>query len=227
MKKSLILFILLITSTLLFNKKLISIYFSYKFSKWVEKKVIFDEFDIEYPNSISISGLKVINSDDIYYNSIFEAENIFINFNLKSLFFSELIIVNNLLIEKPIFFLELIEKNKKSGELNETIEVIYEDNIGLAKKINEDLPDKIWPKKNKDTNFLILNSDIIDGKAFIKVTSIPESFEIVMSKMKFSQFGNHKDNKHYKSVLKIMLFDIFARVEDSHLKKLLKQVYNF
>ena len=27
---------------------------------------------------------------------------------------------------------------------------IYVDNIGLAKKINEKIPDKIWPKKSLD-----------------------------------------------------------------------------
>ena len=63
--------------------------------------------------------------------------------------FSELIIITHLRIEKPKFFLELIEKKFNSEELPKEKKIIYEDNIGLAKKINENLPDKIWAIKKK------------------------------------------------------------------------------
>ena len=54
-------------------------------------------------------------------------------------------------------FLE--SKNTITEELNKLIEYCqelkskYDDNIGLAKKLNEDLPDKIWPTKKRDINF--------------------------------------------------------------------------
>lgn len=104
---------------------------------------------------------------------------------------------------------------------------IYKDNIGLAEKINKNLPDKIWPKKNKDINFLILKSNLSDPRAFIKISSIPNTFEVSMSDFKFVKIGNQKDYQHYKKVLEIMLFDIFYRVTDFNLKKLLKKIYNF
>ena len=149
MKKYLVIFILFIFTIIVFNKQLISKYYSYKFSKWVERKVIFEQFIIEYPDSISVIGVKILNSNPIYYESVFEAQKIDINLDLKSLLFDELIIINNLKIERPKFFLELIEKNSKSGEAIENTEITYEDNIGIAKKINENLPDKIWPEKKK------------------------------------------------------------------------------
>ena len=40
-----------------------------------------------------------------------------------------------------------------------------------------------------------------------------------MSDFKFVKIGNQKDYQHYKKVLEIMLFDIFARVTDFNLKK--------
>jgi len=223
----LVLGLFLISNIIFFNKKLVEIYFSYKLSNWVEKKVIFEDFKIKYPNSISINGLKIMNSNSIYYESIFEAEKIDINFNLKSFLFDELIIINDLIIKKPNFFLELVEKKLKLEESTENKEIIYEDNIGIAKKINENLPDKIWPPKKKDINFLILRSYISDGRAFIKISSIPNASETLLSDFKFVKIGNHKEHQHYKKVLKIMFFDIFARLTDSNQKKILKRIYKF
>ena len=227
MKKLIIIFILIFATIIFFNKKLIEIYFSYKLSNWMEKRIIFDDFNIKYPNLISINQLKIVNLDSFYYENVFEAEKVDIKFDLKSLLFNELIIVTHLRIEKPKFFLELIEKKFSSEELTKEKKIIYEDNIGLAKKINENLPDKIWPIKKKDINFLILRSYISDGKTYIKVSSIIKPFENLISDFRFTNVGNHKEHQHYKEVLKLMFFDMYASVKDYDLKKLLKKVYNF
>ena len=227
MKKLIIIFILILATIIFFNKKLIEIYFSYKLSNWMEKRIIFDDFNIKYPNLISINQLKIVNLDSFYYENVFEAEKVAIKFDLRSLLFNELIIITHLRIEKPKFFLELIEKKFSSEELTKEKKIIYEDNIGLAKKINENLPDKIWPIKKKDVNFLILRSYISDGKTYIKVSSIIEPFENLLSDFRFTNVGNHKEHQHYKEVLKLMFFDMYASVKDYDLKKLLKKVYNF
>ena len=227
MKKLIIIFILILATIIFFNKKLIEIYFSYKLSNWVEKRIIFDDFNIKYPNLISINQLKIVNLDSFYYENVFDAEKVAIKFDLRSLLFNELIIITHLRIEKPKFFLELIEKKFSSEELTKEKKIIYEDNIGLAKKINENLPDKIWPIKKKDINFLILRSYISDGKTYIKVSSIIEPFENLLSDFRFTNVGNHKEHQHYKEVLKLMFFDMYASVKDYDLKKLLKKVYNF
>ena len=226
MKKLIIIFILILATIIFFNKKLIEIYFSYKLSNWMEKRIIFDDFNIKYPNLISINQLKIVNLNSFYYENVFEAEKVAIKFDLRSLLFDELIIITHLRIEKPKFFLELIEKKFSSEELTKEKKIIYEDNIGLAKKINENLPDKIWPIKKKDVNFLILRSYISDGKTYIKVSSIIKPFENLLSDFRFINVGNHKDHQHYKEVLKLMFFDMYASVKDYDLKKLLKKVYN-
>tara|TARA_B110000967_G_C18670049_1_gene452568 strand:- start:22 stop:708 length:687 start_codon:yes stop_codon:yes gene_type:complete len=227
MKKLIIIFILILATIIFFNKKLIEIYFSYKLSNWMEKRIIFDDFNIKYPDLISIDQLKVVNLDSFYYENVFEAEKVDIKFDLRSLLFNELIIITHLRIEKPKFFLELIEKKFSSEELTKEKKIIYEDNIGLAKKINENLPDKIWPIKKKDVNFLILRSYISDGKTYIKVSSIIKPFENLLSDFRFTNVGNHKEHQHYKEVLKLMFFDMYASVKDYDLKKLLKKIYNF
>jgi len=227
MKKPIIIFILILATIIFFNKKLIEIYFSYKLSNWMEKRIIFDDFNIKYPDLISINQLKIVNLDSFYYENVFEAEKVAIKFDLRSLLFNELIIITHLRIEKPKFFLELIEKKFSSEELTKEKKIIYEDNIGLAKKINENLPDKIWPIKKKDINFLILRSYISDGKTYIKVSSIIEPFENLLSDFRFTNVGNHKEHQHYKEVLKLMFFDMYASVKDYDLKKILKKVYNF
>ena len=227
MKKPIIIFILILATIIFFNKRLIEIYFSYKLSNWVEKRVIFDDFNIKYPNLISIDQLKILDLDSSFYDNIFEAEKVDIKFDLKSLLFSKLIIIDHLKIEKPKFFLELIEKKSNTGKSTQDAKIIYEDNIGLAKQINENLPDKIWPTKKKDVNFLILRSYIPDGRAYIKISSITKHFEISLSDFKFIDVGNHKKHQHYKEVLKIMFFDMYASTKDYNLKKLLKKIYDF
>jgi hypothetical protein len=227
MKKILSILFIIITFILLFNKKLIENYTLYKFSNWVEKKVIFEEFKIEYPNTIIINDLKILNPDPIYYKTIFEADILKVSFNLKSLFFSKLVLIYDLNIQNPKFFLELLLKEIKSDGKTEQVKIIYEDNIGLAKKINENLPEIIWPIKKKDINFLISKININNGKAFIKISTITNETETSMSNIQFVNVGNEKGHKHYKDALKIILFDIFARLEDPDLKKILKKVYNF
>ena len=227
MRKLIVIFILLIFTIIVFNKQLISKYYSYKFSKWVERKVTFDNFEIKYLNSVSVTGIKILNSNSNsnYYENIFEAQKIDINFNLKSLLFDELIVINDLRIESPKIFLEIIEKNPKLDKSIENSKITYEDNIGIAKKIYENLPDKIWPEKKRDINFVILKSNISEGRAFIKVSSIEKSFEILMSDMEFFTFGNKKEHQHYKNILKIIFFDIIASTNDFRLKKLLIEIY--
>ena len=229
MSKAIKIFILLIVVALVFNKQLITYYYSYKFSKWIERQFVVDQFYIDYPNSIVVSGIKIKNSNPFYYEYILESEKIALNFDLKSLLFSNLIIINNLIVENPKFFLEIVEINENSpkNEGSSITPITYDDNIGLAKKITENTPDKIWPDKKKDINFLILKTKISGAKAFIKISSLPIPTEIDLSDMYFNKIGNEKNYQHYKDVLKFILFDIIASTSDFELKKLLKKVYNY
>ena len=226
MSKAIKIFFLLIIVTIVFNKQLLTYYYSYKFSKWVERKFVFDEFLIDYPNSIIVYGTKIKNSNPFYYENIFESEKITLSFDVKSLLFSKLIIINNLTIESPIFFLDIIESNKDLAE-GEKSSKVYDDNIGLAKKINENIPDKIWPPKKRDINFLILKAQITGAKALIKVSSFERPTETKLSDMYFNKIGNEKNYQHYKEVLKLILFDIMARTTNFELKGLLRKIYKY
>ena len=219
-------FFLLFVLILIFNKQLISYYFSYKFSKWTERELVFDKFDIDYPNKIEISGIKLKNSKNLFYDNIFESDKVTLIFDLNSLFLSNLIIVQNLTIENPKFFLDIFENNKTKID-NTNSSKIFEDNIGLAKKINENSPDKIWPKKRRDINFLILKAEITGAKAFIKVSTLPIPSEVKLSNMQFNKIGNEKNYQHYKDVLRIILFDIMASTSELELKKILKTIYKY
>ena len=129
-------------------------------------------------------------------------------------------------IENPKFFLDIFENNKAKLD-NTNSSKIYEDNIGLAKKINENSPDKIWPKKRRDINFLILKAEITGAKAFIKVSTLPIPSAVKLSNMQFNKIGNEKNYQHYKDVLRIILFDIMASTSGLELKKILKTIYKY
>ena len=230
MKKKFIIFFFtsIIILVILLNQKIFKLYFLHKFSKWVEKEVLLEDFQFIYPNTILIKNLEIKNSDPFHYDLIFGTEKISINIDFKSFFVGDLRIINNLIIEEPRFYLEVTQKklNSKDQTENKT-QIIFEDNIGVAKKISQNLPDKIWPTKEKDINFIILKSKISDGIAYVKISSIKDESVIKLSNFEFTKIGNQKGYQHYKDVLKIMLFDVFGRETDIKKKRILKKIYKF
>ena len=71
-----------------------------------------------------------------------------------------------------------------------------------CEKLNEKTTDKIWPKKDKDINFIIRKAVLSGATAGIKVSSITDPAKIDFSEMMFSNFGNEKGYQHYKDILK-------------------------
>ena len=220
MTRGLKIFFLIIILIFIFHKKLIEIYYVNKFSVWVEKKIIYDKIYINYPNLVQIHNFKIKNTNEFKYDYLFEAELVSIHFDIKSLLKS-LIIVNNLEIKNPKINMDIILQRKDSSKKS----LIFKDNVGLAEKINEDAPDKIWPAKKKDINFLILNTHIKNAEAFINISYIKRSELVFLSDMTFKKIGNEKGYQHYKDVLKFILFDIFATTNDLRIKKILKKIY--
>ena len=217
MSKTIKIFILLIVVVLVFNKQIISYALIYGFSKWTRHEITLDKLQINYIQSlITINGLRIKSPNEFYYDNIFESEKITLSYNPQSLL-TNLITYNNLIIENPKFFVELIEESPKT----------YDDNIGLAKKYIKNTPDKIWPDKDKkkDINFLILKTEIKGAKVSIKTSHLSTPTKIDLSDMYFNKIGNEKGYQHYKDVFKLIFFDIIARISDPELKKLLKKTY--
>ena len=215
--------LILISILIFFNKKIVSYYYINKFSKWVERPVKIKKLNFNYSGYVKIEDIEILNYEKNYYKNIFKAEKIEINFDVNSVF-SDLILIKSLDIYDPEFFLDIILKNNNQNNDNKKF---YEDNIGIAKKINENSPDKIWPKKNKDINFLIKKSNLYGGVGYIKVPQILNPSKVKLSQMKFFSFGNDKNYRHYKDVLNSILFDLYARTDKTELKQLLKEIYKF
>ena len=215
--------LIIISILIFFNKKIVSYYYINKFSNWVERPVKIKKLEFNYSGYVKIEDIEISNNNKNYFKNIFKAKKIEINFDINSIF-SNLIIINRLNIYDPEFFLDI---NVKKDYQNTDNKKIYEDNIGLAKKINEKIPDKIWPKKNKDINFLIKKSNLYGSLGYIKVPQISKPSKIKLSQMKFTSFGNDKNYRHYKDILNSILFDLYARTEEIELKKLLKEIYKF
>ena len=221
MSRITVIVLIFISTLIFFNKKIVSYYYINKFSNWVERPVKIKKMNSNYSGYVKIEDIKILNYEKKYYKNIFKAEKIEINFDISSIF-SNLILIKSLDIYDPEFFLDIVIK--KDNRNNKSI---YEDNIGLAKKINENTPDKIWPKKNKDINFLIKKSNLHGGVGYIKVPQVLNPSKVKLSQMKFSSFGNDKNYRHYKDVLNSILFDLYARIDEIELKQLLKEIYKF
>ena len=215
--------LILISILILLNKKIVSYYYINKFSNWVERPVKINKLKFNYSGYVKIEDIEIFNNDKNYFKNIFKAKKIEINFDMNSIF-SDLIIIENLDIYEPEFFLDI---NIKKDYQNTNNKKFYKDNIGLAKKINEKTADKIWPKKNRDINFLIKKSNLYDSLGYINVPQISKPSKIKLSQMKFSSFGNEKNYRHYKDILNSILFDFYARTDEIELKQLLKEIYRF
>ena len=145
MSRVTVIVLIFISILIFFNKKIVSYYYIKKFSNWVDRPVKIKKLNFNYSGYVKIEDIEILNNDKNYYKNIFKAEKIEIYFDIKSIF-SDLILIKSLDIYNPVFFLDIIIKNDNRSVDNKKL---YEDNIGLAKKINENEPDKIWPKKIK------------------------------------------------------------------------------
>ena len=160
-------------------------------------------------------------------NKIFESEKISLNYNLQSLF-TNLIIINNLTVENPKFFIEVVRKSSIEISPYKTQEM-YNDNIGEVKKIVKTTPSKIWPEKDRDINFLILKVKINGAKAFIKTFLSPTITKVNLSDVYFSKVGNGWQMGsyiHHKNALKKIYYSVLAKISDLELKNFLKKLYN-
>ena len=57
MSKAIKIFILLIAVVLVFNKQLVTYFYSYKFSKWIERQFVFDKFYIASTSDFKLKKL--------------------------------------------------------------------------------------------------------------------------------------------------------------------------
>lgn len=205
-----------------FNKNIISDFILTKLSKWTELPVRSESVEIEYSKGkINFNGLEILNKSNFNDKNIFEAKKLIIEIEYSSLF-SDLVKINQFILNEPNFFFEIKDMSEKKET---TI-----DNIGLVEKIIQRPPPKIYPPKKKDKNFIILNSSIKNSKAFIRHPNSSEILTVNLSDMSFQNTGNAdskqvKQSQHYKDVLKIIMGDIYFRIPDMRLRKFLKEKY--
>ena len=216
MKKIIITFVIILP-LLIFNKTIISQLIIFATSKLTNRNVSIETIDIDYlKKQIILNSVEVESINKIYYKNIFEADKIKIKYNFTSLF-SDMIIIDYLIFYNSKIFLDIDINN----------EIISKDNFEEVKKQEEGYKPKIYPTKKKDINFLILKFQTYDSQGFIKPSNKSNEIEINLSNMSFNKIGNKKDYQHYKDVFKIILGDIFFKIPDINLQKLIKKTYKF
>ena len=216
MKKIVIIFVIIL-SLLVFNKTIISQLIIFATSKLTDRNISIETIDIDYlKKKIILNSVKVESTKKIYYKNIFEVEKIEIEYDFKSLF-TDLVIIKHLIFYNSKIFLDIDIKDK----------VISDDNFEEVKKQEEGYKSKIYPPKKKDINFLILKFQTYNTQGFIKASNKSNEIEINLSNMSFNKIGNKNALQHYKDVFKIILGDIFLKIPDINLQKLIKKTYKF
>ena len=125
-----------------------------------------------------------------------------------------MIIIDNLNLSNSKLYLNFETSQNKR---------IINDNLSILNNIKNNKP-KTYKKKIVDINFLIRKSKIVNTKVGI-IENNKKEIEVILSNMNFSSFGNEKNFKHYKDVIKIILTDIYMRIPDQKLRNLIKESY--
>ena len=220
MKKIIITFVIILP-IFFFSKTILSQLIVFATSKMTDRNISIETIDIDYlKKQITLKSVKVESTNEIYYKNIFEADKIKIKYDFTSLF-SDMIIIDHLIFYNSKIFLDI------NIDTNDNDEVISNDNFEEVIKQAKNYKPKIYPIKKKDINFLILKFQTYDSQGFIKLSNKSNEIEIDLSNMSFSKIGNEKDFQHYKDVFKIILGDIFLKIPDINLKKLIKKTYKF
>tara|TARA_B100000795_G_C22703238_1_gene400520 strand:- start:215 stop:889 length:675 start_codon:yes stop_codon:yes gene_type:complete len=221
-KKLIITFLsLIVFITLLINHNNILTYIFIKnFSKWTEHRTNLESLNINFwKQTIKINKIEIRNKEGFFNKNVFEAESIFIEYDYKSILSNE-VIIKKLIINQPNFYFE-IKADKK-----------IVDNLNLSKKTLKGYSPKIYPNKNNDKNFIIIELYIKNSKAHIYYSKNNSNLNLNLSDMTFGKVGNlnnesDKKTQHYKNVLELILKDIFMRIPDQDLKDLIRKTYKF
>ena len=220
MKKIIITFVIILP-LLVFNKTIISKLIIFATSKLTDRNISIETIDIDYlKKKIILKSVEVESTNKIYYKNIFEVDKIEIKYDFTSLF-SDMIIIDHLIFYNSKIFLDI------NIDINDNDKVISNDNFEEVIKLAKNYKPKIYPIKKKDINFLILKFQTYESQGFIKLSNKSNEIEINLSNMIFNKIGNETGFQHYKAVFKIILGDIFLKIPDINLQKLIKKTYKF
>ena len=221
MKKKLIIILTLTLLLLILNIKIfLEILIENRLSNFTEHRVNLDLIKINlFSGSLEFEEIKIKNKKNFYNENIFEAKKVIIKLDPKT-YLSNLVIIEKLNLLKPKFFFEIKNIDKKNQK---------KDNLEILEKLTNETPPKIYPKKTKDKNFLITELKIDSAVAYIQHKSNKENLPINLSTMRFVNVGNSGNNQikfqHYKDTMKLIMGDIFFRIPDENLRKLIKENY--
>ena len=225
MKKAASIFLIfllsLISLLIIFDQKIVLYCIEKKSSKILGQKAEAKSVKINYKESlIIINNFNILNKNNFYQANIFEADQISIKFNFKSIF-SDLILIDSLEILNPELFIEIKEnKDKKS----------IKDNLDIVEKIKENKIKKIYPKERKDKNFFISQANFTNFKVYIKYPNNLKRYNVNLSDMILTNVGNtdQKDkykSQHYKDAFKLIYQNIYFRITDQELRAFIKEHY--
>ena len=220
-KKLIIVLTLIFLFVFFFNKKIISQIIIFNSQKWIGYSVSLNISKIDIiSGTLEINQVKVKNKDNFFNENIFKADEIKINFSLKS-FVSDLVVLDKVILINPIFYFEI--KNLKNDDKK------IKDNLDLAEKFSDNHQPKIYPKKKQDKNFIIYNLEIEKLKVMLKYPKNDKNLKINLSNMNFINVGNSAENNkkftHYKDIMSIVLSSTFYQISDFDLRSFIKKNY--
>ena len=140
MKKKLILTLAFIFFILvLYNKKIIEFALAKKLSDWTEysSNLNLSKFNF-VSGQIVIEDITIRNKINFFNQNIFEASQIKIDMDNKTLF-NDLVVIKNVVLQSPKFYFEI--KNLIDDDTK------IEDNLELIDRISKNQSPKIYPKK--------------------------------------------------------------------------------
>lgn len=199
---------------ILFFDQILKISLEKTFSKWLKRDVQISKIEkdfIEGKLILNDIAVKNIHGENDY---LFKSDLIIIDYTLDSLL-QGILKINSVVIKNNYINIEFFKINEE----------IYKDNIDIAEKITLKKPDKIWPKKMFDFNFVINLTEIINLKINIFSNFEKKENIIKFGKIEFRNIGNHKLTKHYKDALREVMTFAVSNLTNDELRKKINEIY--
>tara|TARA_B100000941_G_C28495018_1_gene550348 strand:+ start:1069 stop:1833 length:765 start_codon:yes stop_codon:yes gene_type:complete len=222
MKKILILFLFIggvfVVSEILLDD-IVKNYIEKKGSKIVERKLSIGDFKINFfKEEIILKNISIENNKN-FPGDLLKIDKVKILVNFKTLM-SETVEANLVNINGVNFYYQVIIKN---GQIIDNLSLINQ----ALKKENQtkDKPDKIFPKKKKDKNFVIKKIVFLNSNAKVISEDLKINTNTKLSNMEFQNVGNSKNANHFKDIFAMILGNVISKVRNDILTQKIQQKF--
>ncbi len=206
-------------STEVFVDNLTKNYIEKKGSNIVERKLNIGDLKINFINEEIILENVTVQNNKNFPGDLLKVNKIRILIKANTLM-GETVKAKVVEINGIDFYYQVLVKN---GKVIDNLSLI---NQSLKETNNNNVEKKkIYPKKNKDKNFIIKKLIIKNSNANVISKELKINTKTKLSNMEFTNVGNSKGANHFKDVFAMILTNVMGKVENDIIIQKIQQKF--